>query len=377
MIYLDNAATTKTYDEVLPIIEKYSRDMYFNPSALYAQALEGANDIKTARKSISDILRIEPNRLFFTSSGTESDNQALFCSRKKKGARIIISAIEHAAVYNSAAELKQQGYDVVECPVNAGGGVDEDAFARLLTENTALVSIMHVSNETGAVNDIKKLVSIAKAYDKNILFHSDGVQAFCKLPVDLTALGVDYYTISGHKLGAPKGIAALYVKRGAPLKPLIFGGGQEYGMRASTENVAGIMAFEAAACLSFSQLPRLSALANKIFGDIRLGLRPIEGLKVIANERTAPHILTLALPDVRGEVMLHALEKHDIIIGTGSACSSKKGTGRIQRALGLSEKYRDGIIRLSVGLSNGENDGIEAAKAIYKEYQNLRNYTRE
>lgn len=376
MIYLDNAATTKTHNEILPIIEKYLSDFYYNPSALYSEAVEVAKNIKTARKNIADILKIDSSTLIFTSSGTESDNQALFGTRKRPGARIIISAIEHAAVKNAASELKQQGYDVRECPVKPDGTVDETAFNNLLTENTALVSIMHVSNETGAVNDIERLAAITKAYNKNILFHSDGVQAFCKIPVNLNTLGVDYYSISGHKIGAPKGIAALYVKKGAHIKPLIFGGGQENGLRSSTENVAGIAAFGAASIISSSKLCELKSLADRIFGDVLNGLKSIEGLKVISEERSAPHILTLALPYVRGEVMMHSLEKHGVIIGIGSACSSKKGTGTVQKALGLSEKYRDGMIRLSVGLSNNIEDGIKAAKAISAEYQALKSYTR-
>ncbi|NCA67558.1 MAG: aminotransferase class V-fold PLP-dependent enzyme, partial [Clostridia bacterium] len=225
MIYLDNAATTKVYDEIIPLINKYLSDLYFNPSALYSQAIQVACDIKRARQTVASILGIDASTIFFTSSGTESDNHVLFTARKRKGTKIIISATEYSAVYNAAMELKQQGYDIAVCKVKSDGSVDVTAFAELLDDNTSLISIMHVNNETGAVNDIEELVRIAKAYNKNILFHSDGVQAYCKIPLNLIKLGVDFYSISGHKIGAPKGIAALYVKKGVHLNPLLFGGG--------------------------------------------------------------------------------------------------------------------------------------------------------
>lgn len=376
MIYLDNAATTKVQKDILPIIEKYYFEQYYNPSALYQNAIDVANDIKAARNNIAKLLNVDANTLHFTSSGTESDNQALFCAKKRKGSRIIISAVEHAAVYNSAMQLKQQGYDIAICEVNTDGSVNVESFKRLLNENTSMVSIMHVSNETGAINDIEKLVNITKSYDKNILFHSDGVQAFGKIPVNLKLLGVDYYTISGHKLGAPKGIAALYVKRGAHIVPLLYGGGQESGLRASTENVSGIILFEKASALYINQNEYLLKLSEKIFSDIRKILSDIPDIVFITSDKSAPHIITLALPYVRGEVMMHSLEKYGIIIGIGSACSSKKGTGRLQSGTGLSEKHRDGVIRLSIGLDNNIDDGKIAAEAIIVEYNKLKAYIR-
>ncbi len=376
MIYLDNAATTKVYDEILPIVSRYLTAEYFNPSALYSNSVTVACDIKRARSTIAAILGVEASTLHFTSSGTESDNQALFCSKKRKGARIIISAAEHAAVYNAAMELKQQGYDIAVCPVKADGSVDDNAFCALLNEDTALVSIMHVNNETGAINDIEKLVNITKNYNKSIVFHSDGVQAYCKIPLNLNKLGVDLYSISGHKIGAPKGIAALYVKKGVHVAPMLFGGGQESGLRASTENVAGIMALEAASRISISKLPELRGLSVSVLGELRRELAIIEGLIVITPEHGAPHILTLALPDVRGEVIMHALEMHGIIVGIGSACSSKKGVARLPQSIGLSERHRQGVIRLSISCSNSPDDASRAAEAIIAEYKKLSAYKR-
>ena len=231
MIYLDNAATTRVYERANRILFESGDKFYFNASALYAEAAEADRRITAARRKLSDILRAGGGEIYFTSGGTESDNTALFGAKKAKGSRIIVSEGEHDAVINPAKQLAQQGYDVVFAPIKPDGGVDEEAFSKLLTPNTSLVSVMHVSNETGAVNDIARLVRMTKSVSPKALFHSDGVQAFGKIKVDLRALGADMYSLSGHKIHAPKGIGALYVASGASVKPLLFGGGQELGFR--------------------------------------------------------------------------------------------------------------------------------------------------
>ncbi|MEG1663521.1 MAG: aminotransferase class V-fold PLP-dependent enzyme, partial [Clostridia bacterium] len=244
MIYLDNAATTKTYIESAEIAAKYSVDKFFNPSALYGEAVGVFKDIKQARETLKQALRIGDGELYFVSGGSEADNTALFSTRKPKGSKIVVSVGEHDAIIQSANQLKEQGYNVVFAPINKDGSVNEQEFINLLDDTVSLVSIMHVSNETGAINDIKKLVKLTRKYAPNAVFHSDGVQAFCKINVNLRSLDVDLYSISGHKIHAPKGIGALYVKNGISIKPFVFGGGQEKGMRSGTENTPVIMAFE-------------------------------------------------------------------------------------------------------------------------------------
>ena len=224
LVYLDNAATTPCYEEVAELIKKESMDGYFNPSALYKPSVDSTLKLKKARDTIKNALHAPNGELYFTSGGSESDNTALFCTRKPRNSRVIVGLGEHDAVMNSANELKNQGYDVVFAPINTDGSVNIEEFKKLLNENVSLVSVMHVSNETGAVNDIARLVKLTRKLAPNAVFHSDGVQAFEKIRVNLRALDVDLYSISAHKIHGPKGVGALFVKKGVSIKPLIFGG---------------------------------------------------------------------------------------------------------------------------------------------------------
>lgn len=356
MVYFDNAATTRALDECVEVVKKYNNDNFFNPSARYYSAVDAFKAISDSREKISELLNCKSSELFFTSSGSESDNWAIKGIIKKPTERLIISDAEHPAVYNTALYLKNCGYDVQFCKVDEHGRVDEKSLIELLTPNTKLVSIMHVNNETGAINDIKHLCQIVKSKTK-AYFHSDGVQAFGKIPVDVEDLGIDLYTISGHKIHAPKGIAGLYVKKGVNIVPLIHGGGQENGYRSSTENVSGIVAF-AVASQKVLSTRRETAKKVKAIRDIvadRLLSEFGEDVKVISDlntENSSPYILYFSLAGVRGEVLLHSLETKDMFVSTGSACSSKKGVSRLAQAINLSEEFREGTIRLSFGRFN-------------------------
>ena len=371
--YFDNAATTRVDECISTIIARYNGDMFYNPSANYKLAVEMHNRIEEARESILRLIKGQNGTLCFISSGTEGDNQAIFCTKKRRGSNIVISAAEHPAVYNAAHSLKNAGYELRICPVDGAGRVNTSDLKSLVDENTALVSIMHVNNETGAINDIANLVTTAKSANPSVLFHSDGVQAFGKIAVNLAEINVDLYTISGHKIGAPKGIAALYVKRGVSISPLLYGGGQESGMRSSTENVAGIMAFFEAAKRAIIELPanREKYLEYQCF--LRRALADISEIKYISDERCSPHIFTFAFRNVRGEVMQHALEDKGILIGTGSACSSRRSHERIPSALGLKE-YSDGMIRISFGRENVKEEVEDLASALIDNYHILKKY---
>lgn len=375
IVYLDNAATTKVLDEAKETCIQYMQDDYFNPSALYANAIKVARDIKKARESIASVLGVEEQTLVFTSSGSESDNQALFCTHKKPGSRIIISASEHSAIYNSAMELKQRGFDVVLCPVDSCGKVIEEEFIKLLNDNVSLVSIMHVNNVTGAINDLKRLVELTKLYCPKALFHSDGVQAFCKIPTKLKALGVDLYSASSHKIGAVKGSGFLYIRKGCNVSPLIYGGGQERGLRSSTENVPSIISFAEASKIAYRNMDHLKEKGNTFFSALRENLKELGEIKYLTPENSAPHILALAFKNVRGETLMHTLEDNGFILGIGSACSSKKGTARIPEALGLKDGYHEGIIRISINPYDNYN-ADDLAKQIIENYSLLKKYTR-
>lgn len=354
MIYFDNAATTPILEKCIEIVTNYNSRCFFNPSAKYHSAVDAFKAISEARQTICDVINCSPSELFFTSSGSESDNWAIKGIIKKTTDRLIVSEAEHPAVYNVALYLKNCGYDVQFCKVDSTGVLDIKHLESLLTKETKLVSVMHVNNETGAINDIATISQLVKSKTK-ALVHSDGVQAFGKIAVDVEELGVDLYTISGHKIHAPKGVAGLYVKKGVNIVPLIHGGGQESNYRSSTENVSGIVAFA-------ESVKEANANRRKSFEKVKnirdyLAKRLIEefgdDVSIITNiENSSPYVLYFSLSGVRGEVLLHSLELKDIFVSTGSACSSKKGVSRLAQAIGLSENFREGTIRLSFSRFN-------------------------
>lgn len=377
LIYLDNAATTRIYPEVADIIRQESVEDYFNPSALYKPSVQLAMKIKSAREQIKVALHAPDGELYFTSGGSEADNTALFCTRKPKGSRVIVGLGEHDAIINSANQLSMQGYDVVFAPINTDGSVNVDEFKNLLNENVSLVSIMHVSNETGAINDIAKLVKLTRRFAPNAVFHSDGVQAFEKIKVNLRALDVDLYTISAHKIHGPKGIGGLFVKKSTSIKPLIYGGGQEKGFRSGTENAPGIIGF--AKAVEISQNNLVSDTQKKTqFKDALICkiLQDIPDTAVISpSENCAPNILTVAFKNVRGEVLLHDIENKGIFVGIGSACSSHHES-RFKSLLGLDESHRDGIIRFSTSYENDVADVDYIVDVIKESLATLTDYKR-
>lgn len=378
MIYLDNAATTKMYDEALRVLTEANEKRWFNASALYKEASEESKTIRRARETLLGTLKAGDGELYFLSGGTEADNTALFCTRKAKGSRVIVSEGEHDAVINPAKVLKEQGYDVIFAPIKSDGGVDEEKFAALLTPDVSLVSVMHVSNETGAVNDIAKLSAMTKRAAPKAVFHSDGVQAFGKIKVNLRSLGADLYTVSGHKIHGPKGIGALYVAKGTPVKPLVFGGGQEKGFRSGTENGPAIEAFAAAAERTMRNFEEDCSKKRRYLEYLREGLENgVPDVKIITDtERSAPHILTVAFGGVRGEVLLHALEERGILVGVGSACSSHRES-RFKSLLGLDEAHRDGIVRFSVSAFNDFSEVATVVRETADAVARLKEYARK
>lgn len=377
LIYLDNAATTRIYPEVADLICEESKNDFFNPSALYKPSVALSVRIKNAREQIKGALHASDGELYFLSGGSEADNTALFCTRKQKGSRVIIGLGEHDAVINGANQLAAQGFDVVFAPINSDGSVNEAEFEKLLTPNVSLVSIMHVSNETGAINDVAKLCKMTKRVAPNAIFHSDGVQAFGKIKVNLRALGVDLYTISAHKIHGPKGIGALYVKKGTPIRPLIYGGGQEKGFRSGTENAPSILGFAKAVELCMQNFSEdfakksafRKALKDKLTSEIN------DVVVISGEENFVPNILTVAFKDVRGEVLLHDVEDCGILLGIGSACSSHHES-RFKSLLGLDESHRDGIIRFSFSHDNDVNDVDFVVQKIKESIEKLVAYKR-
>lgn len=369
MIFLDNASTTKIRPEAISEIER-SHALFYNPSALSGKSLEVRREIDGAKQKICKALGVDyNNNLIITGSATEADNLAIFGTAKKTGDQFVFGAGEHQAVFASANELKLRGYNVVFAPLNKFGEVDLDKLKEILQKPTAFVSIMHVSNETGAINDISKISMLVKNLWPNAIVHSDGVQAFGKIQTNVLKLGVDLYSISGHKVGGPKGIGALYVKNIAKLKPIIFGGGQEFGIRSGTENTAYILALSKV--VGAFEIEKNFEYVKKLSNIVRNYFEGKEGITINSPKSASPYILSLSFEGVRGETLVHILEEKGVIVGTGSACSSKKTTNRTLEAIGLSREQIEGAIRISFSHENKEDEVLKACEIIEEGYKNL------
>jgi len=357
MIYLDNAATTKMYEECMDVFKDYACNNFYNPSALYSQSLIGGDLLKAARQNIAKRLTCNYQDIYFTASGSEGDNMAFLSTIKQKKGKILISNVEHAAVYNMASHLAEMGFDLDFVNVDRFGRVDIADFRAKMTKDVILCSIMHVCNETGAINPIKELCKIAKDVNPKVIFHSDGVQAFGKIPVNLKNLNVDVYTISSHKIHGPKGVGAIYIKDSVHPKTFIYGGGQENNIRSATENVPGIAAFSKAIDIKFATLDEDVKKSKEIQKMIYEYVQNFDGCIINTNlEESSPYIVSFSLKNIRGEGVVHTLESKDIIIGTGSACSAKKGLKRIPLALNLDGAYHNGMLRVSFDPKDDIND---------------------
>ncbi len=360
MIYLDNAATTRPDEGAVEAALPYLHEKFFNPSALYGGGVLVHEEVRRAREfllsCIADKARYE---LIFTSCGSEADNTAIFSAARRGNA--VTSAGEHAAVYQSFTELKNCGVEPRFAPLKGDGSVDGEALLSLVDEKTTLVSLVHVNNETGAVNDIASIAKAVKSKNPRCLFMSDGVQAFGKLLFRLTP-EIDLYAISAHKIGGLKGTGALLKRKGVSLSPLIFGGGQEGGFRSGTENVFGILAFAAAAKKKFmtleSEFSRLKTYREQLSSALDKGI-----FTRISPKDGTPYILTVAAKNLRGEILQRLIEERGVIVGTGSACSSKHPTSRVITACGVTKEYLQGVLRFSFSPATTEEEVIAAAEA--------------
>mgnify|MGYP005765212785 CR=1 FL=1 len=345
MIYLDNASTTRPCEEAVQAAEEIMREDFFNPSALYSAGARVRGRIESARETVAGKLGAAANEVVFTSGATEANNWAVNCGYKNRKGNAVVSLVEHPSVYETAVALKNKGLDVRFVRPGADGCVHADDLARVADEKTAFVSILHVSNETGAVNDIAAVAKRVKQTNPRTVFLSDGVQAFGKLPVRLTR-DIDFYSVSAHKIGGVRGVAGLFRKKGARLSPYIFGGGQENGLRSGTENTFAIKQFEFAAKKKFSSLKEDFERIRSYNLAVRQGLDKTI-FRVLSSENASPYILSVSARGLRGEVLLHMLDDAGVMVGTGSACSSKNRYSRVILACGLDERPADGVLRIS------------------------------
>mgnify|MGYP002795221777 FL=1 len=345
MIYLDNAATTVPDEGAVNAALQFLKiDGFYNPSALYRAGFAAHKEIEEARRTILSLLAPQGGyELVFTGSGSEADNQAVFSSARR--GNFVTTAGEHAAIYQSAKELEKRGIEVRFAPLRSDGSADTEALLSMVDKDTSCVSVIHVNNETGAVNDIAAIAAAAKKINPALLFHSDGVQAFGKITFALTK-DIDLYTVSAHKIGGVRGVAGLFRKKGVRLSPYIFGGGQENGLRSGTENTFAIKQFEFAAKKKFSSLKEDFKRIRSYNLAVRQGLDKTI-FRVLSSENASPYILSVSARGLRGEVLLHMLDDAGVMVGTGSACSSKNRYSRVILACGLDERSADGVLRIS------------------------------
>jgi len=364
--YLDNSSTTAQSSEVTKAMISAIEDSYGNPSSLHRMGVASEKLIKAARTKAAAAIGARDEEVYYTSGGTESDNTAIFgaaASLKRQGNHIITTKMEHPAVLECCKRLAQQGFEVTYLDVDSKGFMDPEQLRSEMRDDTILVSVMHVNNETGAVQPIAE---IGKTVKKSplALFHCDAVQSYGKLPINVRDDSVDLLAASGHKIHGPKGMGILYVRKDLHIQPYICGGGQERGMRAGTENVPGIIGFSEAADIAHrnrsENFKKVTAMRDRLLAGITAEVpdivvnSPVEVEYKNNSERGClPHVLSISFLDTRGEVVLHMLEQAGIFVSTGSACSSnKKGQSHVLTAMGKSDKVIEGTVRFSLSPHN-------------------------
>lgn len=325
MIYFDNSATTKIFDEVLDDVIDTMKNSFGNASSLHRLGYESEQKIVKYTKILSQILRCKDSEIYFTSGGTESNNLAIFgvCDAyKKSGNKVITTKIEHPSVLKCFNELEQRGFDVVYLDVDEKGYINIQNLIDEIDDNTILVSIMYVNNEIGTIQNIDEIAQKIKEKNKNTIFHTDAVQAFGKININVK--NIDLISVSGHKIHAQKGIGFLYIKSGVRLKNILFGAGQQKGIRSGTINNEGIVGLCKASQIAYENLQKNYENAIKIRNEIISLKDKIDGVCINGDEQNGiPYILSISFKDIKGEVLLHALEEKNIFVSTGSACSSK------------------------------------------------------
>ncbi|MDU5098969.1 MAG: cysteine desulfurase family protein [Peptoniphilus grossensis] len=353
MIYMDNAATTKVTDSVLNAMLPYLRENYGNASAIYSLGQKSRAAIENSRIKIAEILKTKPSEIYFTSSGTESDNWVIKESlNPREKHHIISSRIEHPAILNSLKAVKSLGSDYSLISVDQEGFVNLDELSEKIKDNTKLISIMFANNEIGTIEPIEEISKIAR--DKNILLHTDAVQAMGNVKFNLRDLDVDMLSISGHKLGAPKGIGILYIKEGTEISPFINGGEQERGMRASTENVASIVGIGRALEDAYANIDANIEYTRDLRDYTIEKLLNIDG--IILNgprEKRLPGNINITLKDTKPQTMVQYLDMYDICVSSGSACAAGSiNPSHVLRAIGRSEEDSLSMLRLSLNHNN-------------------------
>ena len=374
MIYLDNAASTPVHEKVIEEMLPYFREQYGNPSSIHRHGRLANAAIQNSRKRIASLINANSSEILITSGGTESNNTAIYgIASQNKGKHVITSAIEHDAILEPCKRLEKEGYRISFLPVDKYGFVNPEDLKKEISNDTCLITIMYANNEVGTIQSIKKMIQIAR--EKNIIFHTDAVQAVGKIPIDVKELGVDLLSISSHKINGPKGVGALYIRNGVTISPLILGGGQENGLRSGTENVASIIGFGMACELAKNNMnentDHLKKLTTKLTTRV-LHEIPATTLNGHPDMRT-PNNTHFTFLGVNGEDLIIKLDENKISASTGSACSVKiQKASHVLKAMGFSHEQVTGSLRLTVGITNTEQEIDQTVDVLKNVVQELR-----
>lgn len=377
--YLDNSATTRPTESVVRVMSECMLSGYFNPSALYAPAVRVEKQLNACREAIAARLHAESKQVVFTSGGTEADNLAILSLLSdRRGGRVLFTAGEHPAVREPCEYLRGHGFDVREIPYDAAGVVDLDALKELMTADTRLICVMQVNNETGAVMPLRDISLLRDKLCPQALLHVDGVQGFMRIPVDMRALGIDSYALSGHKIHGPKGVGALVYGERLRVTPRALGGGQEKNLRSGTENVPGILGLMEAVN-GYPEKNDMQALKMRLYQR----LKDIAGENFRVNgplpdsAHAAPHILNCSLAPVRSETMIYALEADHVYVAAGSACSShKQKLSTVLTAMQVPRRAAESALRFSLSPYTSAEEIDYAADCIARHYELLKRYER-
>ena len=381
-IYLDNAATTPCYPDVGDLVREIMCEEFGNPSSLHKKGMEAEGRIKVAKEEIARILKVSGKEIYFTSGGTESDNLGIIgpaLANRRRGNHIITTVIEHSAVRTATEYLGEEGFEITYLAVDKQGVVDIEALQNALTKETVLVSIQQVNGEVGTIQPLAKAAQIVKSYHPDILFHTDGVQGFAKIPLYPKRLGIDLYSASAHKIHGPKGVGFLYAQEKVKIKPQIHGGHQQNNVRSGTENVPGIAGFGLAARKMNQNLEQNKNHVERLRTHFVQGLSQIEDVMIhgALEKELSPYILSVGFAEVAGEVLLHALEEKGIYVSSGSACASNRKTvSPVLEGMEVGKEYLESTLRFSFSEFTTQEEIDYTLKTLYNCVPILRKFTR-
>ncbi|MFI3236861.1 MAG: cysteine desulfurase family protein [Lachnospiraceae bacterium] len=381
-VYLDNSATTKCLNEVAEVITQVLCEDYGNPSSMHTKGMQAERYIKEAKDIFAKILKVNTKELYFTSGGTESDNLALIgcaMANHRAGKHIITTKIEHPAVLETCAYLQRQGFEVTYLGVDAYGVISLDELEHAIRKDTIIVSIMHTNNEIGSLQPVMEIGTLVKKINPKCLFHVDAVQGFGKARILPTKMKIDLCSISSHKIHGPKGVGLLYVADKVKIHPIAFGGGQQRNIRSGTENVAGVAGMATAAKYLYEHLDEHVIAMYDLKDYFIKGLAKIEDTQINGHTgaKSAPHVISFSVEDVRSEVLLHALEDKGIYVSAGSACASNHPqTSETLKAIGIDKKLYDATLRFSLSIFTTKEEIDYTLQTLYDMIPMLRKYTR-